>query len=120
MNTNGNLYTVIYSTVLVVLVAAILSFVAMFLQDKQNENVKLETISKVLSAAVQSDKSIKIDETTNVLELYASKITDAFYVDGNGKRVKDMNMGKENLNDIEVPTTSDLKKQNDLLKKRRK
>lgn len=117
MNTNGNLYTVIYSTVLVVLVAAILSFVAMFLQDKQNENVKLETISKVLSAAVQSDKSIKIDETTNVLELYASKITDAFYVDGNGKRVKDMNMGKENLNDIEVPTTSDLKKQNDLLKK---
>ena len=39
MNTNGNTYTVIYSTVLVVLVAAILSFVAMSLQGKQNENV---------------------------------------------------------------------------------
>lgn len=117
MNTNGNLYTVIYSTVLVILVAAILSFVAMSLQGKQNENIKLETISKVLSAAVQTDDSIVIDESTDVLRLYADKITDAFFVDGYGKRVSDMNMGKENLNDIEVPTTSDLKRQNDLLKK---
>ena len=32
MNTNGNTYTVIYSAVLVILVAAILAFVAMILQ----------------------------------------------------------------------------------------
>ena len=58
MNTNGNTYTVIYSTVLVVLVAAILSFVAMSLQGKQNENVKMETISKVLTAAAESFQTI--------------------------------------------------------------
>ena len=34
MNTNGNTYTVIYSAVLVILVAAILAFVAMILQPQ--------------------------------------------------------------------------------------
>ena len=34
MNTNGNTYTVIYSAVLVILVAAILAFVAMILQPR--------------------------------------------------------------------------------------
>lgn len=117
MNTNGNTYTVIYSTVLVVLVAAILSFVAMSLQGKQNENVKMETISKVLTAAAESDPAVTIDETTNVMQMYADMVTSAFFVDGTGKEVESMELGKDDLNKIEVPTTADLKKQNDLLKK---
>lgn len=117
MNTNGNTYTVIYSTVLVILVAAILAFVAMSLQDKQNENVKIETITKVLTAAAQSDENVSIDETTDVLGMYTDNIVDAFYVDGNGEVTGHMNMGKENVKDIQVPSTSDLKKQNDILKK---
>ena len=117
MNTNGNTYTVIYSTVLVVLVAAILAFVALSLQDKQNENVKLETITKLLSAASQSDGSFVIGEDTDVLGLYAGKIKDAFYVDGNGKKVSEMNTGKENVKEIEVTTTSNLKAENDKMKK---
>ena len=64
MNTNSNVYTVIYSTVLVVVVAAILAFAAEGLKDKQNENVKLETITKVLTAAAQSDDNFTIDENT--------------------------------------------------------
>ena len=117
MNTNGNTYTVIYSTVLIILVAAILAFVAMSLQDKQNENVKIETITKVLTAAAQSDENVSIDETTDVLGMYTDNIVDAFYVDGNGEVTGHMNMGKENVKDIQVPSTSDLKKQNDILKK---
>ena len=117
MNTNGNTYTVIYSTILVVLVAAILAFVALSLQDKQNENVKLETVSKLLGAASQADGTFTIEEGADVLGLYADHITDAFYVDGNGNRVGEMNMGKEDKNAIEVTTTSDLKKQNDIMKK---
>ena len=117
MNTNDNTYTVIYSTVLVILVAAILAFVAMSLQDKQNENVKIETITKVLTAAAQSDENVSIDETTDVLGMYTDNIVDAFYVDGNGEVTGHMNMGKENVKDIQVPSTSDLKKQNDILKK---
>lgn len=117
MNTNGNTYTVIYSIVLVVLVAAILAFVAMSLQDKQNENVKKETITKVLNAATQTDESLTIDETTDVLKLYSEKITEAFYVDGNGNIAGKMDMGKDDVTKIQVPSTSDLKKQNDILKK---
>lgn len=117
MNTNGNTYTVIYSTVLVILVAAILAFVAMSLQDKQNENIKIETITKVLSAAAQSDEALTIDETTDVLAMYAEKITDAFNVDGLGNVKEHLNTGKENVRDIKVPSTADLKKQNDILKK---
>ena len=117
MNTNGNTYTVIYSVVLVVLVAAILAFVAMSLQDKQNENVKIETITKVLNAATQIDASITIDENTDVLEMYSEKIDKAFYVDGNGNIAGEMEMGKDNKNNIQVPSTADLKKQNDILKK---
>ena len=117
MNTNGNTYTVIYSTILVVLVAAILAFAALSLQDKQNENVKLETVSKLLGAASQADGNFTIEEGADVLGLYADHITDAFYVDGNGNRVGEMNMGKEDKNTIEVTTTSDLKKQNDIMKK---
>ena len=117
MNTNGNTYTVIYSTILVVLVAAILAFVAMSLQGKQNENVKLETISKLLGAASKADESLTIEEDADVLALYAEKIEDAFYVNGLGEKVGQMNTGKENVKDIQVTTTSDLKKQNDIIKK---
>lgn len=117
MNTNGNTYTVIYSTVLVVLVAAILAFVAMSLQDKQNENIKLETIGKLLGAASQVDTTFTIEEDADVLGLYADNIVAAFFVDGNGEKVQDMNTGKEDKNKIEVTTTSDLKAQNDKFKK---
>ena len=51
MNTNSNTYTVIYSTVLVAIVAAVLAFTALVLKDKQDENIKVETISKILTAA---------------------------------------------------------------------
>ena len=117
MNTNGNTYTVVYSTVLVILVAAILAFVAMSLQDKQNENIKVETITKVLSAAAQADESVTVDETTDVLDMYTKNIVEAFYVDGNGEVAGEMNMGKDNPKNIQVPSTADLKKQNDILKK---
>ena len=84
MNTNSNTYTVIYSIVLVVVVAAILAFTSQALKDKQNENVKLETITKVISAATQADPDYVIAEDKKA---------------------------------IEVASTSDLKKQNDIIKK---
>lgn len=117
MNTNGNTYTVIYSVVLVVLVAAILAFVAMGLQDKQNENIKIETITKVLTAAAQADENVSIDENTDVLEMYTEHIIDAFEVDGNGEVKGHLELGKDDPRKIKVPSTADLKKQNDILKK---
>ena len=117
MNTNSNTYTVIYSIVLVVVVAAILAFTSQALKDKQNENVKLETITKVISAATQADPDYVIAEDTDILEEYQNLISDAIFVDANGEKVGQMNIGKEDKKAIEVASTSDLKKQNDIIKK---
>lgn len=118
MNTNSNVYTVIYSTVLVVVVAAILAFAAEGLKDKQNENVKLETITKVLTAAAQSDDNFTIDENTDILATYRDRVIDAYFVDFKGEKVgESMNLGKDDLKNIQVASTSDLKKQNDIIKK---
>ncbi|MCM1177045.1 MAG: NADH:ubiquinone reductase (Na(+)-transporting) subunit C [Bacteroidales bacterium] len=116
MNTNSNTYTVIYSTVLVVVVAAVLAFAAMSLKPRQDENIKIETISKVLGAATQSSPSVNIAEDTDVMALYADKVTEAFYVDGYGNPAGEMNTGKSNIKDIAVASTGDLKKQNDIMK----
>ena len=117
MNTNSNTYTVIYSIVLVVVVAAILAFTSQALKDKQNENVKLETITKVISAATQADPDYVIAEDADILEEYQNLIVDALFVDANGEKAGQMNIGKEDKKAIEVASTSDLKKQNDIIKK---
>ncbi len=118
MNTNSNVYTVIYSTVLVVVVAAILAFAAEGLKEKQNENIKLETITKVLTAAAQADPDFSVTEDTDILATYRDKVIDAYNVDCEGHKIgESFNLGKKNLNDIQVASTSDLKKQNDIIKK---
>lgn len=56
MNTNNNIYTVIYTTVVVVAVAAILAFVSQKLGPMQAANEKAETISQILTAAQFGEK----------------------------------------------------------------
>lgn len=117
MNTNSNVYTVIYSTILVVIVAAVLAFAAMALKPMQDENVKKETISQVLKAACQADENITIGENDNVMKMYSEKAIDAFYVNGLGIVGNKMNTGKDDVKNIEVKSTSYLKAQNDIIKK---
>ena len=98
MNTNSNTYTVIYSIILVVVVAAVLAFAAMFLKPTQEANVKKDTISQILTAAtVQGD---------DILATYQENIESAILVDLEGNKV-----GELNIADCEVYGTSDLKKQ---------
>ena len=47
MNTNSNVYTVVYTALVVVVVAAILSFTAMKLGPLQNANAKAETLRQM-------------------------------------------------------------------------
>ncbi|MCQ2149024.1 MAG: FMN-binding protein [Bacteroidales bacterium] len=56
MNTNSNVYTVIYTTVVCVLVAAVLAFVSQSLKSRQADNEKAETISQILTAAQFGEK----------------------------------------------------------------
>lgn len=50
MNTNSNSYTIIYASVMVVIVAFLLAFVSSSLKEKQNKNVELDTKKQILSA----------------------------------------------------------------------
>lgn len=50
MNTNSNSYTIIYASIMVVIVAFLLAFVSSSLKDRQNKNVELDTKKQILSA----------------------------------------------------------------------
>ena len=98
MNTNSNTYTVIYSIILVVVVAAVLAFAAMFLKPTQEANVKKDTIGQILTAATI--------ETEDILGTYQQEIEAAILVDIDGNKVGDLN-----VEDCEVYGTSELKRQ---------
>ena len=98
MNTNSNTYTVLYSIGLVVVVAAVLAFVAKFLQPMQEANVKKDTISQILKAA-----DIKFTDN-NILETYKSNLQEAILVDVEGNKVGTLDKAK-----CEVYTNSQLK-----------
>ena len=98
MNTNSNTYTVIYSIILVVIVAAVLAFAAMFLKPTQDANVKKDTIGQILTAAaVQGD---------DILETYKAEIESAILVDIEGNKV-----GELDIESCEVYDNSALKRQ---------
>ena len=98
MNTNSNTYTVIYSIILVVVVAAVLAFAAMFLKPMQDANVKKDTIGQILTAATV--------EGDDILATYQQEIEKAILVDISGEEV-----GTLNIEECEVYGTSDLKRQ---------
>ena len=98
MNTNRNTYTVIYSIILVVVVAAVLAFAAMFLKPMQEANVKKDTISQILTAATVQGEDI--------LATYQQEIESAILVDINGEKVGDLDIAS-----CEVYDNSALKRQ---------
>ena len=98
MNTNSNTYTVIYSIILVVVVAAVLAFAAMFLKPMQDANVKKDTIGQILTAATVTGEDI--------LATYRQEIESAILVDIEGNKV-----GELDIESCEVYGTADLKKQ---------
>ena len=101
MNTNSNTYTVIYSIILVVVVAAVLAFAAMFLKPTQDANVKKDTIGQILTAATFADV-----EDAKILDTYKAEIESAILVDLEGNKV-----GELDIESCEVYGTADLKRQ---------
>ena len=99
MNTNSNTYTVIYSIILVVIVAAVLAFAAMFLKPTQDANVKKDTIGQILTAAT-------VEAGNDILGTYQQEIESAILVDINGEKV-----GELDVTSCEVYDNSALKRQ---------
>ena len=96
MNTNGNIYTVVYSAIIVVLVAAVLAFASSALKPMQNANIKAETIGQILAAAGIQDKDTPATNE-QILDKYSETVTEAFVVDINGNVVKSLDTKRENI-----------------------
>ena len=108
MNTNSNVYTVIYTAIVVVLVAAILAFVSQKLGPMQAANEKAETISQILTAAQFGDKD-HWQEVGNAatISFYKENIAEAVIVDAEGNQV-----GTLDNSDAQIYSTAQLKAQN--------
>lgn len=78
---NGNLYIVLYSVAMVVLVAVLLSVTALSLQSRQNANVLNEKKNAILQSLGQ------VDEKGNAAVKY-DEYVDAFAVDAEGNVVE--------------------------------
>lgn len=77
---NGNLYIVIYSVVMVVVVAVLLSVTALSLQSRQNNNILNEKKNAILQSLGKFENGV-------ATENYDTYI-DAFAVDGNGNVIE--------------------------------
>ncbi|MBQ6086701.1 MAG: NADH:ubiquinone reductase (Na(+)-transporting) subunit C [Bacteroidales bacterium] len=111
MNTNGNLYTIIYTSVIVVLVAALLAFVSQSLKAKQEANEKADIMSQMMTAdGIGSKASFQEIGNAAVLEKYAGEISEAFLVNAKGEKTADID-----LSDVWSPSL--LKAQNNQIKK---
>ena len=81
MNTNSNAYTVIYTTLVVVVVAAILAFTAMKLGPAQSANAKAETLRQMMSAAqIKPTDELYATRNAGILRLYADNIEEAYTI----------------------------------------
>ena len=93
MNTNNNLYTVIYTSLIVIVVAALLAFVSQSLKSKQEANEKADTISQMMTAAQFATKAdLQKMGNTAVLAKYAEEIGEAFTVGTDGKKISDIKL----------------------------
>ena len=94
MNTNNNVYTVLYTALIVVVVAALLAFVSQSLKGRQDANEKAETISQMLTAAQFGTKA-EFQKLGNaaVLQKYADEIAEAYTVNLAGEKVADLPQG---------------------------
>jgi Na+-transporting NADH:ubiquinone oxidoreductase subunit C len=82
MNRNGNTYTFIYASVMVVIVAAILSFTAISLKPMQKRNIEVEKKKNILT-------SININAITAEAEqVYEQTITRSYVINSKGEVVE--------------------------------
>lgn len=112
MKNFSNTYIFLFSAVMVILVAALLSVVAQKLKPVQDMNIKVETMQNIL-------KSVHIESTEkNAEKLFNQYITESYVIDSKGEKVKgivaiDVDLTKE------VAKIDKIKKLEGMIKKRK-
>lgn len=81
MNKQSNVYTIIYSSVMVIVVAAVLAFAALSLKAPQQRNIEIDKMTQILS-------SVKVvSSASDAQELYKKYITGSMVIDAAGKEI---------------------------------
>lgn len=79
MNKNSNIYVILYSAVMVIIVAIGLAFTSEMLKDRQRTNANVDTMRQIL-------RSLHIEaDGKEAQEQYAQVIVEAYLVDANGE-----------------------------------
>lgn len=81
INKQSNVYTIVYITVLVVVVGAALAFTAMSLKEKQQDNARADKMGQILQAV---RLTYPADE---VIDAFQDFITDQYVVNSAGEKV---------------------------------
>lgn len=81
MNKQSNVYTVVYASVMVIIVAAVLAFTALTLKPAQEQNVKVDKMKQILSSVYVSATS------ENAEAQYNKYIVDSYVMNENGDRM---------------------------------
>lgn len=96
MNKNSNIYTIIYSVILVAVVGVVLSVVYQALRPKQLENIANDTKKQILASA-----RLTPEHGESIAELFDKHIVSSYIVDAGGYRIDnsenpfDVNMALE-------------------------
>ena len=91
MKTNSNTYTIIYASVIVVIVAFLLAFVSQSLKDRQEANVSLDKKKQILYALNVRD----LDDEASA-QKYKELVEADEVIDENGKVLQPGTAGGEN------------------------
>ena len=91
MNRNSNTYTIIYSAVLVVLVAASLALLSIALKDPQQANIRTEKMQNILASFGKGAVPKGEDKNSYIEKEYGTYIVDTYTVGVNGEKVQGEN-----------------------------
>ncbi len=94
MNKESNTYTIIFATIMVVVVGGLLAFLAISLKERQEANGEIKKKMEVLSALLSAEEMKKVSRENAEVE-YAKYITGGVVLNAQGKVLVDGEKGKD-------------------------
>lgn len=111
MKSFSNTYIFVFSVIMVTVVAALLSVIALMLQPRQQMNIKIETMQSILkSVHVESNKQ-------NAEDLFQQYIVESYVIDASGNKISGESAITVDLKK-EVAKIDKIKKNHNLLKEK--
>lgn len=97
MNRESNVYTIVYASVMVILVAVMLAFTSQSLKDQQAKNEAVDKMQQILRSVNMSVTTIDAESR------YNSVIKDSYLINSEGKKVDGNAFGTELVSELKKP-----------------